>query len=274
MGHGRTVKAIIDLIRHRVNGKCYVGFTAKSLSARWRAHRTDAARNCRGSPAILLRRALRKYGSEAFSASVLAEFDDAQHALSVEEPRFIRELGTFVADGGYNMTRGGEGALGCTRTAETRAKLQRRFISSETRQKIRQAKLGTRASDETRRMMSLARLNPPKATRDKLSKAGTGKVPWNKGARGLFSHGPAHMKKVDEVFAREFLVTTPAGVRIRVRNLSRYCRENGPDRTRMVAVVRGDCQQHRHYKCERIGPAHENSRDFRSSWPLTGDSAL
>ena len=66
--------SVIYLIRNRLNGKSYVGQTVKTLQARWAEHIRDARK---GSP-FLFHRAIRKYGVEVFSESLLATAADQQ----------------------------------------------------------------------------------------------------------------------------------------------------------------------------------------------------
>ena len=81
-------------------------------------------------------------------------------------------------------------------TEETKEKIRQsntgHFVSEETKQKIRESKLGKKATEETKLKMRLARVGkkmPPftEEHKKKISLSKIGKVPWNKGKRGVQS---------------------------------------------------------------------------------------
>lgn len=86
------------------NGKSYIGFDSN-----WPARKTDHKRDKTKKNAFY--NAIRKYGWEAFNWEVLYQSKDKHHTLNEAETHFIKEYNTFKKDG-YNMTLGGEGALG------------------------------------------------------------------------------------------------------------------------------------------------------------------
>lgn len=176
------------------SGKRYVGFTSQGAERRWRAHVRDAKRG-RDYP---LYHAIRKYGPDAFSLSLLERMTTDAGAKRAEQ-LWIKELGTF-GPGGYNATLGGEGMLGAIRSPETRAKIgnanRGKITSPETRAKMSAAALrlpprspetaakigaanrGKKRSPETRAKMSQAhrgRVFSPE-TRVKIGESQRGKV--------------------------------------------------------------------------------------------------
>jgi group I intron endonuclease len=88
---------IVYLLRNRLNGKCYVGKTTRTLKARWRQHRTEARIGRLITP---LYRDLRAFGFDAFDVVELGEAD-CQRRLNQMERQFIRNFNT-VAEG-YNQ---------------------------------------------------------------------------------------------------------------------------------------------------------------------------
>lgn len=102
---------------NRQNGKAYVGFTPKVtisgataeelLQWRWQGHCSDALE--RGSD-LIFHKAIRKHGLDAFDHEVLETCPTLAEVLK-REVHWIAELHTSVDEGGYNMTRGGEGNL-------------------------------------------------------------------------------------------------------------------------------------------------------------------
>jgi group I intron endonuclease len=134
------------LIRNTVNQKQYVGITTQPLRYRWQRHYSNA----KTGGAQALARAIRKYGKEAFTVEMLAEAPDWD-ALLVMECAAIETYNTFAPTGhGYNLTRGGEGALG-------------RILSEESRQKISLGKLGQPVSPETREAVGRRHRGVPKS---------------------------------------------------------------------------------------------------------------
>jgi group I intron endonuclease len=159
------------------SGKRYVGFTSEGFDRRWSKH-VQASKSGSRFP---LHNAIRKYGHESFTRSLLERMTTEAGAKRAEQ-LWIKELGTF-GSGGYNATLGGEGTLGLTHehSPETRAKLadlQRGKIASpETRAKMSKAGRDKVLSPETRAKISLAhrgKVFSPE-TRAKLSEANRGK---------------------------------------------------------------------------------------------------
>ena len=56
-------------------------------------------------------------------------------------------------------------------------------------------------------------------------------------------------EKVAKALAKEWLIITPAGEKISITNLHKYCREHDIDQGNMVAVSKGRLKQHKGYKC-------------------------
>ncbi len=94
----------VYLITNTVNGKEYVGCTTGTVVARFKRHVRDANRDSQ----ILIHRAIRKYGKEAFSVTVLEEVDGSQEDLKQAEIRQI-VLHRCIVPQGYNLTGGGDG---------------------------------------------------------------------------------------------------------------------------------------------------------------------
>lgn len=121
-----------------VSGKAYIGITTKTLQKRWNSHQSCA----RLGDATCLCRAIRKYGVKSFEIKEVAKTENWD-SLLVCERDLILEHGTFVPNG-YNMTVGGEGALGHKPSVATKRKISesskhRAPISQETRSKMADA---------------------------------------------------------------------------------------------------------------------------------------
>lgn len=115
------------------SGKSYVGQTTRTLAQRWKSHREPQNR------CTALRNAIRRYGVESFELSILDTATD-QSDLNAKESHGISTLGS-LSPGGYNIVE----EVG-----------ERRNLSPETREKMRQAKLAVAHTPEFRDAMSRA----------------------------------------------------------------------------------------------------------------------
>lgn len=124
------------------SGGRYVGLTWAGVKARWRGH-THAARN--GSPHAI-HRAIRKYGPQAFSVTVLDRLSTAAGAARAEQ-LWIRELDTRAR--GYNETKGGDGVA--EPSAGARARMGNRTVrTAETRARMAAARTGHPLGPQTK----------------------------------------------------------------------------------------------------------------------------
>ena len=97
-----------------VNGKCYIGYTS-NITNRYINHKNSSK-----SKNNAFYRAIRKYGWDKFSFSVIYQSLDMNHCKNVMENYFINEYNSYK--NGYNLTLGGEGVTG-PRTEESKQKL-------------------------------------------------------------------------------------------------------------------------------------------------------
>ena len=92
-------------ITNKINGKVYVGKTTRTVQERWEEHlREYRKERCKNRP---LYRAIRKYGTNAFTVETLEEVD--LENLSERETYWIEYFHTY--SGGYNATVGGDGKI-------------------------------------------------------------------------------------------------------------------------------------------------------------------
>ena len=110
--------------------KSYVGQTVrKSVKDRWRAHKNRAVSNSGACRA--LKAAIRKYGWENMTKSVLEKVDD-HGDLDAKERGWIAKLDTF--ENGYNLTKGGD--ENPMRNKETREQLKRTLATPKARARM------------------------------------------------------------------------------------------------------------------------------------------
>lgn len=88
-------------ITNHVNGKQYIGFTSLNPEARFKEHMKG------DGGAILIEKAVKKYGPDKFSYEVLEESEDRKYLLHEREEYYIRFFKTHSSEGGYNRSFGG-----------------------------------------------------------------------------------------------------------------------------------------------------------------------
>ena len=96
---------------NKINGKVYIGF-ASNLSKRKHRHKYYALVK---NVTSCFYNAIKKYGWDNFDWKVIYQSKDRLHCLNVMERFFIEEYRSYIGFSncqGYNMTIGGDGALG------------------------------------------------------------------------------------------------------------------------------------------------------------------
>jgi group I intron endonuclease len=148
---------IVYRIINKINGKEYIGQTIKTLKRRWTEH------CCAGS---ILYKAIKKYGKENFTQSIIHTCDNIED-LNLAEEYFIEYYNT-MSPNGYNLHTGGNNHM----------------VSDETRKKMSEAGKGKTWTEERKKKHSesISGEKHPNfgktatnETRDKISKAGTGR---------------------------------------------------------------------------------------------------
>lgn len=142
------LKMIIYKVRNKINGKCYIGQTVRSLDERMYWHIYSA----RTGPTSFIHRALRKYGIQSFECSVI-DVADSKESLTEKEIYWIQILNTKIPNG-YNMTDGGIGGAnnkGKPHSKETIRKM------SELKKGNSNPFFGKHHSEKIKEKMSMAR---------------------------------------------------------------------------------------------------------------------
>lgn len=119
------------------SGKSYIGITM-NWKRRMKAHvKMASTKN-----GYLIHNAIRKYGWDNFTKTILLDSDDFE-VLKDAERTEIQSRQTHCSQSGYNLTFGGDGVLGYK-------------ASTETRKKLRESHLGKTHSPESKERMSKA----------------------------------------------------------------------------------------------------------------------
>lgn len=133
-------------IRNKENGKTYVGKTMKSFGDRWDCHKALLRGGYHDNPH--LQNAWNKYGEEAFEFIILK--DCTGSSTDYVNQQEINIIAEYKSKGiAYNIADGGDGGM-----------FLGKHLSEETKRKIGEKNrinmTGRKASEETRKKMSLA----------------------------------------------------------------------------------------------------------------------
>lgn len=162
----------IYAITNKANGKIYVG-SAVLLRRRFRKHVYELSKGTHHS--VKLQRAWAKYGKDSFEFAVL-EVVEAPVDLVAREQHWMGVLQAY-GDRGYNMAPTAGSILGIKRSQQTIEKMRasgRRYVASpETREKLRLASTGKKASAQ--KLEKMRRLVKSPETLEKLRIASSGR---------------------------------------------------------------------------------------------------
>ena len=92
---------LIYKITNKINNKSYIGQTTQTLEKRWKKHLSQLNDN------TYFHRAIKKYGANNFLKEIL-EDNIFNEKLDEREIYWIAKEGTYIDNGGYNLTVGGK----------------------------------------------------------------------------------------------------------------------------------------------------------------------
>jgi predicted GIY-YIG superfamily endonuclease len=95
----------IYVIKNTINSKVYIGYTKRTLNARFRAHISCAKNN----PKFRFHFALKKYKPENFYINLLEDNIETEELATLREKYWIRIFESDDSKKGYNGTSGGTG---------------------------------------------------------------------------------------------------------------------------------------------------------------------
>jgi group I intron endonuclease len=252
-------KFIVYQITNKQNAKSYIGFTSKTLDQRWVQHVYSATKR---NSHYRLHAAIRKYGIENFSRSVLAETIDGDYALNVLEPQFIAEFDTQNA--GYNTKPGGS-KRGWKHTPEALKKIS---LHNRWRGKDRSGELnpmfGQHHTEEAKLKVSVAnqgnqyRLGTTQSedTKQKigdkaLARYSAGFVNARRGVT-LSDETKSRIseaKKGKVSFIKTYSVIFPDGHTEQVSNMAKFCRTHNLHKGNMSSVANGTLNHYKGFHC-------------------------
>lgn len=117
-----------------ITGKKYVGYTG-NIHTRLKRHKSSVNSGVKTK----LYDAIRSYGWNNFTFEVVYRSNDKMHTLKIMENYYINKFNSY--NNGYNMTLGGEGALG--KESWCKGKNPKQLLWTEERKKSHSQKLKT-----------------------------------------------------------------------------------------------------------------------------------
>lgn len=118
-------------ITNQINGKSYIGLTTKDRPTdRYSQHRylsRHPEQENGNNPNSAIHAAMRKYGINNFTFEIVEEVPEDQN-LNLREKYWIKFFHTYVKDplcNGYNLTEGGEGTSGYSRSQSTEERIKK-----------------------------------------------------------------------------------------------------------------------------------------------------
>lgn len=264
----------IYVISNIKNGKVYIGKTAVGFRKRWLKHKHALNNNYHDNQH--LQRAWNRYGEKSFKFLILEyclveQLDEREkHYISIYRPKNMT----------YNMTDGGDGGLGYKHTDESKLKMSKahkgkkltpehiaksaaanrgRKPSPETIAKISAANKGRIRSPEHRAAVGNAhrgkKLSDEQIAKMKLSLKGRVFSQEHRDRIGLAHkgriHSPESIAKYAETRSEWWIVITPEGTEMKIKNLKAFCRDNGLDQRHMSKVANGKAKHHKQWRCHR-----------------------
>lgn len=233
-------------------GKIYVG-SAKSLRKRYQSHFGSLQRNEHHNPK--LQNAFRKYGFDAFVFVVL-EYVLFPEMLITREQFWLDKLKPF-GKRGFNILKNAGSSLG-------------RVVPQSSREKSRATQLGrpstrvgwkpTPEQIEKRRKAMIG-YKPTEEAKRNMAKAAEGRVhsteSIEKRRMKLLGHAPNN--------AKEFIVTSPDGVKYLVYHLKNFSKQHGLSAGTLIQVARGNRKHHQGWKACYLNPNEDTSKKYSMS---------
>lgn len=229
------MKSGIYIILHLSSGKHYVG-SSHNTASRHRTHWSSLARNKHAN--IKLQRAWNKYGEKDF------RFDHVEtcsvELLKEREQFYIDETKPF-----YNILRTAYSSRGYKMSEVARAKISASARANMA--KLTPEELRGRNAASGFNMKGKKQTEHAKAL---ISAAMKGRPVTEAMAAGLrAAHTKEAILKRANAISKNYIVTSPDGRSMKVRNLAAFCRENDLRQGHLSAVARGERKHHKGWSC-------------------------
>ena len=226
---------IIYAITNTITGRCYIGSTCYKTD-RWSKHRNDLRKGVHGNPH--LQASWTKHGENSFTFEILEVVDCEKNRIAREQFWIDRTPVKF------NIRKIAESNSGFKWTPEQRARAVGRTHSEEVKEKCRQIWLGKTLDEEHR-----AKIGDANRGRQHTAEA---RAKMSAASRHTCIMTPEQRARAANTRAKEYIVTSPVGEEFLIRNMRKFCRENGLQQALMGQVLRGRSSHHRGWKARHV----------------------
>ncbi len=215
-------KSGIYSIRNLINGKIYIG-SAIDIERRWKYHKNRLRHNKHDN--VYLQRSWHKYGENNFKF-VIVRLVKFKTMLVMCEQIYLDLYESYKRENGYNILKFASSLLGHKLSEEAKDHLSKimsgknnpmfgkkhtdeakrkisaynkiRKFSAETRNKISKNHKDKKHSEEHKRKISLSEKGRKQSIeeREKNRQAHLGKIPWNKGLKGMSGKKKNHAESI------------------------------------------------------------------------------
>lgn len=225
---------VYHLIDPRTNVPFYVG---KGTGFRYYAHFSDNPNTCRNKRLFGHIKKMRAEGVEPIAIKIKENLKEID-AFLIEEQE-IKKYGRIKLDEGGILFNLQEGGFGPPRLVGEDNAFYGRTHSEETKRIISENNKGRKRSEAHRQSISKAQKGVPKSEehRRKIGEKSRGR-----------SHTEEAKEKLANAFAKLWIITLPSGEEILVKNLNKFCKENGLAQGNMANVAAGkknSCKGHK-----------------------------
>lgn len=247
----------VYVIKCLKNGKFYIG-SSVNLRARLNDHRNSLRKGKHRNRH--LQAAWNKYGEKQFEFKIL-EYCERDMTL-IREQHFLDILRPYERSIGFNIGIDATAARkGQSPSIETRILLSKKtkeyWSTPEGKEKKRNSALGRIVSEDTREKLRIAhtgRKHSPEA-RMKIKEARKHQQ-FTPETRARMSAAQTGKKMSDDAIAKtvaarekNWIVISPTGEEMLIRNLQKFCTENNLNRGNMIAVAQGKRPHNKNWKC-------------------------
>ena len=235
---------IIYKVTNKINNRCYIGQTIKTLKKRKQKHL------CSKSDNNYFHNALKKYGSKNFNWEIIDNCI-SKNELDEMEFHYIRQYNTLKPNG-YNLTLGGaKGTYGWKPTNENKKNISKgnkkwwNNLSAIDLEKWKKSQLPGLENKKRKIKLSVIERfkNPENREKQKII------------AKNLWKNPEYRKTNINSRLVYIYELVSPKSKKIVIYNMSKFCKENGLSKESMLQVCDGKRKQghHKGWKAKKIG---------------------